>query len=87
MMRTSLLPIAATLLLFLGLACGSSPGESDAPPSEAPTPTTGLPDRPDLEPLIEGPVSPDGLQAVLGAGDLGVGTHRVGFVLTSPRDS
>ena len=40
--------------------------------------------RPDLEPLIEGPVSPDGLKAILGTGDLGLGPNRVGFVLTSP---
>jgi hypothetical protein len=86
-MRPSLPPIAAALLLLLGLACGSSPGpgESDALPSDASPSTAGLPERPDLEPLVEGPVSPDGLRAVLGTGDLGIGTHRVGFVLTSPQ--
>ncbi|MCZ6890954.1 MAG: hypothetical protein O7F09_00360, partial [Chloroflexi bacterium] len=84
-MRSSLALITAVLLL-LGVACGSSPGpgESDAPPSGTSPSTAVLPERPDLEPLIEGPISPDGLQAVLGTGDLGVGTHRVGFVLTSP---
>ena len=40
--------------------------------------------RPDREPLITGPRSEDGLQAILGTGDLGVGVNRVGFVLTSP---
>ncbi len=40
--------------------------------------------RPDHEPLIMGPRSEDGLQAILGTGDLGVGVNRVGFVLTSP---
>ena len=84
-MRPSLPPTAAALLLLLGLACGSNPGQSYAPPSNAPATTAGLPERPDLDPLIEGPVSPDGLQAVLGTGDLGVGTHRVGFVLTGPQ--
>ena len=67
-MRSSLALIAAALLLLLGAACGSNAGYAPPP----------------LEPLIEGPVSPDGLRAVLGTGDLGVGTHRVGFVLTGP---
>ena len=80
-MRPSLPPIAAALLL-LGAACGSGAGY--APPPDDSASTVGLPERPDLEPLIEGPVSPDGLQVVLGTGDLGIGTHRVGFVLTSP---
>ena len=40
--------------------------------------------RPDRRPLIEGPVSADGLKAILGTADLGVGPNRLGFVLTSP---
>ena len=40
--------------------------------------------RPDRTPLVKGPVSPEGLQAILGTGDLGVGANRVGFVITSP---
>ena len=43
------------------------------------------PARPDRVPLIKGPRSKDGLQAILGTADLGVGRSRIGFVLTSPR--
>lgn len=39
--------------------------------------------RPDREPLVHGPRSEDGIQAILGTGDLGVGSNRFGFVLTS----
>ena len=84
-MKPSLAFTAVALILLLGVACGSNSGESDAPPPDASPSTTGLIERPDLEPLIEGPVSPDGLQAVLGTGDLGIGAHRVGFVLTDPQ--
>ena len=35
-------------------------------------------------PLIKGPLSPDGLQAIFGTPDLGVGENRFAFVLTSP---
>ncbi len=34
-------------------------------------------------PLIQGPVSPDGLQAILGTSDLATGAHRVGIALVS----
>ena len=37
-------------------------------------------------PLIKGPLSPDGLQAIFGTPDLGVGESRVGFVLTTTDD-
>ncbi len=53
----------------------AAPGESAAMAEDA---------RPDMEPLITGPRSEDGLQAILGTGDLAVGVNRVGFVLTSP---
>ena len=39
--------------------------------------------RPDEVPLIKGPLSPDGLQAIFATPDLGVGVNRVGFALTS----
>ena len=50
-----------------------------ADPEPAPEPTV----RPDMEKLNYGPRSAEGLQAILGTGDLGVGTNRFGFVMTS----
>ena len=41
------------------------------------------PERPDREPLIESEITADGFKAILGTGDIGVGTERIGFVLTS----
>ena len=39
--------------------------------------------RPDLVELVEGPLSADGLQVILGTPDVAVGTHRMAFVLNS----
>ena len=64
------------------LAAGCSSGE--ALPRETSVAASAAQLRPDLRPLIEGPVSPDGLKAILGTADLAVGDQRVGFVLTSP---
>ena len=50
-----------------------------AVPEPAPEPTV----RPDMAKLNYGPRSAEGLQAILGTGDLGVGTNRFGFVMTS----
>ena len=61
---------------------GAAQVEAEAGPSEAATMAEEV--RPDREPLIMGPRSEDGLQAILGTGDLGVGANRVGFVLISP---
>ena len=77
------LSLGATAIL--ALACSSTatePGEIG--PAAASDDVGGDRPRPDEAPLIEGPVSPDGFQAILGTGDLGVGEQRVGFVLTSP---
>ncbi len=72
-------------LAFLAAACSS--GEAQPPEkgasAEAPVAIEAQP-RPDLRPLIEGPVSPDGLMAILATADLAVGEQRVGFVLTTP---
>ena len=48
-------------------------------PEPAPEPTV----RPDMAKLNYGPRTAEGLQAILGTGDLGVGTNRFGFVMTS----
>jgi hypothetical protein len=59
-------------------AQSSTPSETavDAPEADV---------RPDRAPLVQGPRSEDGIQAILGTGDLGVGRNRFGFVLTSSR--
>ena len=83
-----LVPIlaAAALILTLAVACSQGTRPSTAPPLDNTTAAADLTETADyLAPLIEGPWSPDGLQAILGTGDLGVGTNRVGFVLTSRR--
>ena len=91
-MKATLLIAALSAMALAVAACGET-----APAPETPTPTTApeqvdsAPDpvapepqvRPDRRPLIEGPISADGLQAILGTGDLGVGRNRVGFVMTS----
>jgi hypothetical protein len=68
------LTITAAVLILAAITCG---GGSD----EEASPSQGT--RVDEFPLIRGPVSPDGAQAVFGTPDLGVGENRFGFVLTS----
>ena len=60
-------------------ALGPFSDQGGAPPQSATS-------RPDEVPLLMGPVSPDGLQAILGTPDLSVGENRVAFVLTSTDD-
>ena len=75
-MRPRLLAAAAALsaVLTLTAACsGSSSGATGAEPSS----------RPDQVELIEGPISEDGIQIILGTPDVAVGTHRIAFVLQS----
>ena len=62
-----LFTLAAVFVLAAG--CGASSAQSDEPPA-------------DLQP-IRGPVSEDGLQAILATPDLGIGRHRVAFTLVS----
>ena len=59
----------------------SQPAAAQATPSPEPEPTV----RPDKAPLNYGPRSAEGLQAILGTGDLGVGPNRFGFVMTSQK--
>ena len=91
---TACLCVAAFAAAVLLAACGGQePVEPPADGGAARPETEAAPDesaamkeevRPDRELLITGPRSEDGLQAILGTGDLGVGVNRVGFVLTSP---
>ena len=73
-------------LLTVALAVACSPGSTvgEDATAAAQVPSTEPTVRPDHTPLIYGPRSPDGLQAILGTADLGVGDSRFGFVLTSP---
>ena len=90
-MKIGAAAVAAVVVLLIVAACSGN-GESATPtPAEEQTaPSTGgvtavadHPGRPKLPPLVRGPVSPDGLRAILATGDLGVGANRVGFLLTS----
>jgi hypothetical protein len=90
MMRMRLLLPSVLVILIVAAACSSDEETDDASaqqatPSEAAASATDAVRRPDREPLVYGPRSADGLQAILGTGDLGVGSNRFGFVLTSSK--
>ena len=83
-------------ILIVAAACSSgdepdSAAATDDTPTQSSTPSEAVADvpetdvRPDREPLVKGPRSEDGIQVILGTGDLGVGSNRFGFVLTSSR--
>ena len=80
--------ILSTALLFLvafAAACGGN-GDTTQTINDGPEAMSAHrepPERPDREPLIESETTDDGFKAILGTGDLGVGTERIGFVLTS----
>ena len=80
---TALLIAGAMALAIVGGACSSGSTETPGGPEED---TANLLLQPDEVPLITGPVSQDGLQAIFATSDLGVGRNRIGFVLTSPSD-
>ena len=86
-MKTNIQIFAAAVIVFVAFiaACGgdddTSQSNNEAP--EAMTAHREPPERPDREPLIESETTADGLKAILGTGDLGVGRERIGFVLTS----
>ena len=82
-MRKSL-PLVATVLLLLAAACSGNGGQDVQLPPDEVIPAGSEQVRPDKLTLIKGPLSPDGLQAIFGTPDLGVGENRIGFVLTSP---
>ena len=78
----AVLALAAVLLVGAS-ACSQ---EAEQPPAAPPAQESAAvepPLRPDRVPLVKGDLSPDGLQAILGTGDLGVGRNRIGFVLIS----
>ena len=63
----------------------TSPPAATAEPTPTPEPAAAAEPtvRPDMAKLNYGPRSAEGLQAILGTGDLGVGANRFGFVMTS----
>ncbi len=81
--------VVGLIALMAAVACSTGP-EQDAGPtpgSQTATPTSALTYlQPGGIPLVKGPVSPDGLQAIFGTPDLSVGESRVSFVLTTTDD-
>ena len=80
-----LLAVGFIMVTAVFAACGGD-GEAPQTVNDGPELTSAVrepPERPDHEPLIESETTADGLKAILGTGDLGVGTERIGFVLTS----
>ena len=69
------------LILFAALivAC-TQPPESTSESSSAPSEITAPPEE---VPLIKGPISEDGLQAIFATPDISTGKHRIAFALTS----
>ncbi len=79
-----LLPVSGAMLtLALVVVACSGGGGPSSPSPEAPTDSLAGIESLLPPPLVRGPISPDGLQAILATPDLGVGRHRVGFLLTS----
>ena len=69
-------------------ACASQEAPTQQPPTATQAPPTETAEQPFLlsqEAFVvtRGPVSPDGLWAIFATPDLGLGTNRVGFILTS----
>ena len=93
MMRMRFFLPFATAILIVAAACSAGEDADSGPTafdtsSQSPASFKAAPEeamRPDREPLVYGPRSDDGLQAILGTGDLGVGSIRFGFVLTSSK--
>ncbi len=74
---------AGAVFLLVAIACSSSAGQPEGTEPVVQAEPEREYQRPDELPLIKGPVSVDGLRAILGTADLGVGTNRFGFVVTS----
>ena len=82
-MNPTLFVIAAfSLLTFAACSAGVGPPVEARPISDSAAPS-GTQERPDRIELVKGPVSPEGLQAIFGTPDLGLGENRIGVVLTS----
>ena len=75
--------LVTALLSTLLVACSGDDSASKSVPDAGDVPPTESRSRPDELELIKGPLSEDGIQAIFATPDLGVGTHRVAFVLQS----
>ena len=84
MKLTSLLMVGILLLVAVVACSNAAVQTSEPPPAEIEDASAMESFRPGEVPLIKGPLSPDGLQAIFATPDLGVGVNRVGFALTSP---
>ena len=78
------LVLAAFTMALVACSDANTPVPEPTPTDEPPQASEQL--MPDNLTLVKGPVTPDGLQAILGTPDLGLGENRVAFVLTSPTD-
>ena len=79
--------LIAIVFVLLAAACSTSveqTAKQAAPEHSEATPAVEQ-SLPAEIALIKGPLSPDGLQAIFGTPDLGVGKNRIGFVLTSAK--
>ncbi len=87
-MRVEVVAFGLVVLMAFAVGCGGEDAgdESISEEYEAASTLREPPERPDHEPLIESERTSDGFKAILGTGDLGVGTERIGFVLTSKTD-
>ena len=82
--RTGLVLWIAGTLVVLAAGCSGSGGAAPSV-SAGDTRSGSVSDRPrpDEFPLVEGPATSNGFQAILGTDDLSPGRHRLGFVLIS----
>ena len=76
---TAIPVLLITMFGALIVAC-SQPSDSTSEPSSAPSESAAPPEE---IPLIKGPVSEDGLQAIFATPDISTGKHRIAFALTS----
>ena len=84
MNRVTILAIGVALLT-VAVACSSAAGVPAGPASDSEEVALAMARlRPDQIPLLKGPRSADGIQAMFATPDIGVGENRIGFVLTSP---
>ncbi|MCH7553415.1 MAG: hypothetical protein IIC82_05420 [Chloroflexi bacterium] len=86
-MKLAPLVTGMVTLAIVVAACSQAVQPTASEPTASPDETAGRVDSPGppiLPPLIKSPWSEDGTRAILGTADLGIGTNRFGFLLTSP---
>ena len=73
----------AVVALMFSISCSADGERGETSPTVGVATQVNEVARPDFLPLHKGPLSPEGFQVILGTSDLGVGTNRFTFVLTS----